>query len=44
MAKVKQLEGDQLLLRLGTLKVWPPSTPGAVSLNNKLKFTSHREI
>lgn len=48
---VKQLEGDQLLLRLGILQVWLPSTPG-VSLNNKLTFNlytvfqsaSHREI
>lgn len=52
LVKVKQLEGDQLFLRLGTLQVWLPSTPGAVSSNKKLTFTlhtvfqpaSHREI
>lgn len=52
LVKVKQLEEDQLLLRLGALQVWLPSTPGAVSSNKKLMFilytvfqpASHREI
>lgn len=52
LVKVKQLEEDQLLLRLGALQVWLPSTPGAVSSNKKLTFilytvfqpASHREI
>lgn len=52
LVKVKQLEEDQLLLRLGALQVWLPSTPGAVCSNKKLTFilytvfqpASHREI